>query len=291
MTLVNSSTELSLTRHIRAPRSVVFAAWTTPELIRRWFTPGDMTPSAAEADVRVGGRYRIVLNGTNCAGDHTGEMVATGEYTAVVPDRKLQFTWTNAGRQSLVTVELLDAGDGTELRLTHTGLADAADVERHARGWNSILDKISGSYAKLVEIAAAPDKVLAAVTTAAGVAGWWNPASGNPGRGEELLITFPNGFVRLRVEQARPPQADGKARVHWLCTACDVVPDWEGTRIEFDLAPGLNGNTQLAFQHNGLTPALPCFDMCERGWDRYLPSLKAYAETGIGFPNQTRRSA
>ena len=56
---------LTLTRRLRARPEKVYAAWTKPENLVRWFGPGELKPGTtqAELDVRVGGRYRIRFTG------------------------------------------------------------------------------------------------------------------------------------------------------------------------------------------------------------------------------------
>lgn len=289
MPAMNSTTELTVTRHIRAPRSVVYAAWTSPDLIRRWFIPGAEAPQI-EADIRVGGSYCISFVGQGC--DGKPGMAVKGKYTELTPTSRVQFTWhpEDGSNESLVTVELKDAGDGTELRLTHTGLMDAADVQRHTHGWTSILDKLAANYGQVVEIAAAPEKVYAALNTLAGLRGWWTEVSGDTAPGGEIVFTFGGkGATRMRIETSEAPHG-GKARVHWRCTGSEAIDDWKGTRVEFELASAGNG-THLRFEHIGLTPALPCFENCQKGWGKYLPSLKALAETGTGYPYPGRQPA
>ena len=50
---------LEVRRTIRAPRTTVFDAWTTPDELKRWHAPGPLHVELAELDVRVGGAYRI----------------------------------------------------------------------------------------------------------------------------------------------------------------------------------------------------------------------------------------
>jgi uncharacterized protein YndB with AHSA1/START domain len=51
--------EIVLTRVIDAPREQVFAAWTQPDQIRRWFSPEGFTNETHEIDIRPGGRWRF----------------------------------------------------------------------------------------------------------------------------------------------------------------------------------------------------------------------------------------
>jgi uncharacterized protein YndB with AHSA1/START domain len=82
-----SDTEILITREFDAPRRLVYRAWTTPELVRRWWSGhrGEMT--VVEIDLRVGGRWRYVMV-TN--GGH--EVAFHGEYQEIVPDERLVHT-------------------------------------------------------------------------------------------------------------------------------------------------------------------------------------------------------
>ena len=97
--------EISLTLHrtLDAPVEAVYAAWTDPETMRRWFAPGDLAVARAVAEVEVGGTFLIEMRGQN------GEShVTRGVYREVVPNRRLVHTWQWEGSdvESLVTVEL-----------------------------------------------------------------------------------------------------------------------------------------------------------------------------------------
>ena len=59
-----SERELAMTRVFDAPRSLVFDAWTRPELLKRWLgVRGGWTFAVCEVDLKVGGRYRFVWRG------------------------------------------------------------------------------------------------------------------------------------------------------------------------------------------------------------------------------------
>ena len=133
--------KLVLKRTFEAPVERVYAAWTKPEMMRRWFAPGDMTVPAAEADVRVGGRYRIQMQGGDCEFNVTG-----GTYREVVPNRRLVFTWQWEGTdlETVVTVEFRSvAPNATELTLTHEGFDDEATRDKHAEGWDGCLANLA----------------------------------------------------------------------------------------------------------------------------------------------------
>lgn len=78
-----SEREIAMTRVFDAPRSLVFDAWTKPELIKRWLVRGGWTFAVCEVDLKVGGRYRFVWRGP----DGT-EMGMGGVYREIVrPER------------------------------------------------------------------------------------------------------------------------------------------------------------------------------------------------------------
>ena len=136
---------LTLKRRLNAPPAKVYAAWTDPTQIKRWFGPTQVETLSAAADVRVDGRYRIVMRGSD--GE---EHDVSGVYREVVPNEKLVFTWawrTTPERESLVTVTLKADGSGTILTLTHEQFFDEPARDRHQSGWTGALDKLEAYFA------------------------------------------------------------------------------------------------------------------------------------------------
>jgi uncharacterized protein YndB with AHSA1/START domain len=135
---------IRIERRFAAPADVVFDAWTSPEMLRRWYPPGaDWETPVAEVDLRVGGRLRIVMRGPD--GDLAG---GGGEYREIVRPTRLVFTWTwdrpeiGEGRQ-LVEIDFTDNGDGTTtVALTNRGLADDAARQSHRSGWEGSFDNL-----------------------------------------------------------------------------------------------------------------------------------------------------
>jgi uncharacterized protein YndB with AHSA1/START domain len=111
----------------------------------QWMRPGGTECIHAQTDVRVGGRFRIVMRAPD--GE---EHDASGIYREVVHDAKLVFTWawrSTPERESLVTIALRRDGDATELTLTHEHFFDEAARDSHRAGWNEALDKLVQHFA------------------------------------------------------------------------------------------------------------------------------------------------
>jgi uncharacterized protein YndB with AHSA1/START domain len=141
---MTDSLSLRISKVVNAPRSKVFAAFTTPAILAKWFAPGTRQAEAKELDVRPGGRYAIVMKG------ETDQPTAVGEYREVVNGTKLVFTWGWDGDPSqptLVTVTFADKGKGTEVVLVHERFATTQSRDSHSEGWQSIFDKLSTIFA------------------------------------------------------------------------------------------------------------------------------------------------
>ena len=131
---------LTLTRRLNAPAEKVYAAWTDPEKIVKWFGPDSGPVTRAETDLRVGGHYTIAFNTENGERHQVG-----GVYREVVPNEKLVFTWawhTTQERESLVTITVKPDGAGSILTLLHEKFFDEAARDGHKRGWSGSLDKL-----------------------------------------------------------------------------------------------------------------------------------------------------
>jgi uncharacterized protein YndB with AHSA1/START domain len=82
-----SDSEILITREFDAPKHLVYRAWTTPDLVKRWWVGQRGKAISAEIDLRVGGRWRYVMV------THDGFDVAFhGEYREIVPDERIVST-------------------------------------------------------------------------------------------------------------------------------------------------------------------------------------------------------
>ncbi len=82
-----SDTQILITRDFNAPRHLVFRAWTTPDLIRRWWSGDRGEVTSVEVDLRVGGTWRYVMTANGGF-----EVAFHGEYREVVPDERIVST-------------------------------------------------------------------------------------------------------------------------------------------------------------------------------------------------------
>lgn len=141
MAEVKEKPSLSIVRRFNASPEKVWNAFTDPQALKQWMAPGgDFSNVLAEADVRVGGRYHIIMKAPD------GELHdVSGVYREVVPNRKLVYTWawkSTPERESLVTLQLQPVDQGTELTLRHEQFFDEPARDRHNQGWTACLARL-----------------------------------------------------------------------------------------------------------------------------------------------------
>jgi uncharacterized protein YndB with AHSA1/START domain len=132
---------LIVRRTIRASAETIFDAWTRPEQLRVWWGPSPVTCSAAEIDLRVGGRYRIA----NAVPDGPTVMIE-GEFREIKRPHKLVYTWRmglDAPESSLVTVRFEEHEEATEVVIVHEQVPSEAVRDSHEEGWNGCLDGLA----------------------------------------------------------------------------------------------------------------------------------------------------
>ncbi len=128
---------------MRAPRDLVFKAWTMPEHIVRWFGPDDFTVAGVELDVRSGGKWRIGIRSPEGQ-----EFWMHGVYREVMPPEKLVFThiWEEGHEsphhETLVTIRLSESEGQTTLTFHKAVLKDFAAWESQTAGWSQCLNRL-----------------------------------------------------------------------------------------------------------------------------------------------------
>jgi len=130
----DSADALVIRRLLPVPRDRVFDAWLDPVSLARWMGTSEGAEVTA-LDPKVGGKFRIVMR------HRGGDVEHWGEYLAIDRPSFLSFTWLSVNtdhRPTVVSVQLLERSDGTELILTHRQLP-ANQVDGHRRGWTAIV--------------------------------------------------------------------------------------------------------------------------------------------------------
>jgi uncharacterized protein YndB with AHSA1/START domain len=144
--------QILITREFAAPRHLVFKAWTTPELVKRWWAGQRGEITLAEIDLRVGGRWRYVMvaHGGHEVGFH-------GEFREVVPNERIVSTevYEAEPESGVVTIATFNETDGrTRLELlTECGSKEVRDaimssgMEGGMQEQMDLLDELAASLA------------------------------------------------------------------------------------------------------------------------------------------------
>ena len=148
--------QILVTRQFDAPRRLVWEAWTTPELVKRWWHARRGEVTVAEIDLRVGGRWRSVM----IANDGT-EVAFHGEYREIVPTERIVSTEVFEGlpegmdpeeHASLNTLTFTEADGRTTLAmlLQYVGKADrdaviASGMEAGLQDALDLLEEVAAS--------------------------------------------------------------------------------------------------------------------------------------------------
>jgi len=150
---LTSDTQLKVEREFDAPRQLVYRAFTTPDLIRRWWSAKRGTVTSADVDLRVGGRWRWVMRA-----DGGFEVAFHGEYREIVPNERLVYTETYEGvpdAVALVKATFTESDERTTLTLLidHQSRAnrDGALKSGMEAGMQDAFDLIDGVLRSLQE--------------------------------------------------------------------------------------------------------------------------------------------
>jgi uncharacterized protein YndB with AHSA1/START domain len=123
--------QILITREFDAPKNLVYRAWTTPELVKRWWNARRGEVTIAEIDLRVGGGWRYVM-----IADGGFEVAFHGEYREIVPNERIVSTEVFEG---MPDAEALDTTTFTEVdgRTTLTLLVQHTTKEHRDAHINS----------------------------------------------------------------------------------------------------------------------------------------------------------
>lgn len=138
---------LRIERTFDAPAPAVFDAWTSEEVLRRWWhAEPDWETPRAEVDLRIGGRFRVTMRNPHDGAEYSGG----GEFLEIDRPRRLAFTWTwddTPGNRQLVEVDFSERDGVTTVVLVNSGLADEEAKESHRAGWQQSFDNLDEVFA------------------------------------------------------------------------------------------------------------------------------------------------
>ena len=143
MTGTASTTDLTITRVLAAPRALVWRAWTDERELARWLHPLGTTVEAVAFDVREGGRYRYTM-----VAEATGERYPTGGvFLEVVPPERLVFTWAGPDdpveSAPVATVTLVEVAERTEMTFHLRGVSAELRDAGVQPGWEEALANLA----------------------------------------------------------------------------------------------------------------------------------------------------
>lgn len=141
-----------LTRHVSAPRAIVYRALLDAHAVATWMVPDGMTGQVHELDAREGGAFRVSLTYDTPAG--AGKTTAHtdtyhGRFVRLVPDEQvvevLEFETADPAMRGemTVTLTLADADGGTEVLAVHANLPPGLAPADNEVGWRMALEKLA----------------------------------------------------------------------------------------------------------------------------------------------------
>jgi uncharacterized protein YndB with AHSA1/START domain len=132
---------LRIERTFAASAEEVFDAWTSAEVMRRWFRPGrDWGTAEAEVDLRVGGAVRVVMRRPD--GTDAG---ARGEYEVIERPNRLVMRWSFDDEPSnwqLIELSFSESDGSTRVLMVNSAISDTERRDRQDRGWRLCLDEL-----------------------------------------------------------------------------------------------------------------------------------------------------
>ena len=135
---------LNITRLYPASKEKLFEMWTNPALIISWFAPGDLSIIAVEANLRIDGQFRIIMQEPD-----GNQYIAHGVYKNIVKPDQLAFTWIwsdtdcdSNSSDTLVSIDFKNKIDKTELTLLYSQLGSSDSLDTLDQGWAEYLENL-----------------------------------------------------------------------------------------------------------------------------------------------------
>jgi uncharacterized protein YndB with AHSA1/START domain len=133
---------LRIERTFDAPIERVFDAWTSAEVMRRWFHCGhDWETPVAEVDLRVGGELRVVMRRPD--GRESG---ARGAYQLIDRPNRLVMTWIfdeHPSNEQLIELSFSESDGATTVLMVNSGIASEGLRDDQDEGWHGCLGELA----------------------------------------------------------------------------------------------------------------------------------------------------
>jgi uncharacterized protein YndB with AHSA1/START domain len=152
--------EVSFEKTYDAPIEKVWKAWTDPKLLKQWWGPNDVIIPECEVDLRVGGKFYIVMEAGEAMGPYKGtKWPMQAEFTVVEPNSKLVYSskaWTEGAEETeidqVTEINLSEVDGKTKLWLKATvnkiGPGAQMAIQGMQYGFTQQLDKLTKFLAK-----------------------------------------------------------------------------------------------------------------------------------------------
>jgi uncharacterized protein YndB with AHSA1/START domain len=139
-----SEAALRLERLIPSPPETLFALWTDPAQLVRWWAPEGYEAAVQSLDVTPGGGWRVAMRSAD-----GGVLTTSGVFRVVEPPGRLAFTWAwedehgARGHETEVVVRFEPTPGGTRLVLVQSRFETPRVRDNHTAGWSSCFDRMA----------------------------------------------------------------------------------------------------------------------------------------------------
>lgn len=282
-------TIIVLERVFNVPAKRVWKALTDSNELKNWY----FNLQGFKAEVG----YQFQFTGGHDKGVQYSHLC---EITEVILNQKLSYSWRYEGYAgvSLVTFELIEQGNKTLLKLTHSGIDSFPNnnpdfaLHNFEEGWNQIINNSLKKYLEQdnfqheIIVTASIEKVFESITNEIPL--WWTEMfEGLSNKSGELFtVRFGSAvFKTMRIDELVPYE---KIVWHVTDTLIDIPElhnkrEWLDTSIIWELKTEKK-NTIISITHIGLHQGVECYGICSAGWRQFCDSLKLYLEKGQGMP-------
>jgi uncharacterized protein YndB with AHSA1/START domain len=139
--------ELRMTRHFSAPPDALFRAWTNSTAFAQWMGPPGVTARDVRIDLRVNGRYNLVMDG-----EDGNAYPLSGEYREIDPPKRLVFTfeWGHGdleGLEMLVSIDFIAERGGTRMEFLQERIPTERARGHHEEGWTGTFERLEAFLA------------------------------------------------------------------------------------------------------------------------------------------------